>query len=58
MRSSRSLVGNTLDVDSGRWVRKDAGVGAGVDSFYEYLLKVGWRMCKEGGGGGGGYVRM
>lgn len=41
MRSRRGLVGNTLDCDSGRWVRTDAGVGAGVDSFYEYLLKVG-----------------
>jgi hypothetical protein len=40
MRSARGLVGNTLDCDSGEWVRTDAGVGAGVDSFYEYLLKV------------------
>jgi hypothetical protein len=43
MRSSRGLVGNTLDVDKGSWKRLDAGVGAGVDSYYEYLLKVGWR---------------
>ncbi len=34
------LVGNTLNVDSLSWVRFDAGIGAGVDSFYEYLLKV------------------
>ncbi|EFN53006.1 hypothetical protein CHLNCDRAFT_7049, partial [Chlorella variabilis] len=40
MRSPRGLVGNTLDCDSGAWVRTDAGVGAGVDSFYEYLLKA------------------
>lgn len=40
MRSPRGLVGNTLDCDSGQWVRTDAGVGAGVDSFYEYLLKA------------------
>lgn len=40
-RSARGLVGNTLGCDSGRWERTDAGVGAGVDSFYEYLLKVG-----------------
>lgn len=40
MRSGRGLLGNTLDCDSGAWVRLDAGVGAGVDSYYEYLLKV------------------
>ena len=40
LHSSKGLVGNTLDCDSGQWVRTDAGVGAGVDSFYEYLLKV------------------
>ena len=34
------LVGNTLDVDTLQWVRHDASVGAGIDSFYEYLLKV------------------
>lgn len=34
------LVGNTLNVDSLSWVRFDASIGAGVDSFYEYLLKV------------------
>lgn len=38
--SPRGLVGNTLSCDSGEWERTDAGVGAGVDSFYEYLLKV------------------
>lgn len=36
----RGLVGNTINVDSGQWVRRDAGIGAGVDSFYEYLLKA------------------
>lgn len=35
------LVGNTLDVDSLTWARFDASIGAGIDSFYEYLLKVG-----------------
>jgi len=33
------LVGNTLSVDTGAWARTDAGVGAGIDSYYEYLLK-------------------
>lgn len=34
-------MGNTLDVDTLSWVRFDASIGAGIDSFYEYLLKVG-----------------
>ncbi len=55
MRSSRGLVGNTLDVDLGTWKRTDSGVGAGVDSYYEYLLKVrpmsqGWAGAFTGGG--------
>jgi hypothetical protein len=33
------LVGNTLSVDTAAWTRRDAGVGAGVDSYVEYLLK-------------------
>ena len=32
--------GNVIDVQSGEWVGKMSGLGAGVDSFYEYLLKV------------------
>ncbi len=35
------LVGNTLHTDNQEWLRKDSGIGAGIDSFYEYLLKVG-----------------
>ena len=31
--------GNTVNVDSGRWTSNLAGLGAGMDSFYEYLLK-------------------
>ncbi len=29
---------------SGAWVRQDAGIGAGSDSYYEYGLKV-RRIC-------------
>ena len=25
---------------AGDWVRRDSGVGAGIDSYYEYLLKA------------------
>jgi len=28
-----------IDVESGRWVDPHVGIGAGHDSFYEYLLK-------------------
>ncbi|GJP48025.1 hypothetical protein CLOM_g7266 [Closterium sp. NIES-68] len=40
MRSAVGLVGTTLDVASGQWVEGNTGIGAGVDSFYEYLLKA------------------
>lgn len=40
MRSRLGLVGNTLDVDGPSWERLDGGIGAGIDSYYEYLLKV------------------
>ena len=39
------LVGNTLHTDNQEWLRKDSGIGAGIDSFYEYLLKVGCTFC-------------
>ena len=38
-RSPRDLLGNTLDVASGTWRNSFAGIGAGIDSFYEYALK-------------------
>ncbi|KAG8430603.1 hypothetical protein GDO86_020319 [Hymenochirus boettgeri] len=37
---SSNLVGVTLNIHTGDWVRKDSGVGAGIDSYYEYLLKA------------------
>ncbi|XP_076330874.1 ER degradation-enhancing alpha-mannosidase-like protein 1 [Tachypleus tridentatus] len=36
---STGLVGNVIDVNTGEWVGKMSGVGAGIDSYYEYLLK-------------------
>ena len=33
------LLGNVLDVVSGEWSGKLSGLGAGIDSFYEILLK-------------------
>ena len=34
-------MGNHIDVVSGKWTAQDAGIGAGVDSYFEYLLKGG-----------------
>ncbi|XP_022658502.1 ER degradation-enhancing alpha-mannosidase-like protein 3 isoform X3 [Varroa destructor] len=36
---SSDLVGTVINVNSGDWVRRDSGVGAGIDSYYEYCLK-------------------
>ncbi|CAL8353809.1 ER degradation-enhancing alpha-mannosidase-like protein 1 [Gadus morhua] len=33
------LLGNIVNIQTGQWVGKQSGVGAGMDSFYEYLLK-------------------
>ncbi|ANB13734.1 alpha-1,2-mannosidase MNL1 [Sugiyamaella lignohabitans] len=38
-RASTNLVGITIDAVSGNWQSVITGVGAGVDSFYEYALK-------------------
>uniref|UniRef100_A0A3Q3WHD0 alpha-1,2-Mannosidase n=1 Tax=Mola mola TaxID=94237 RepID=A0A3Q3WHD0_MOLML len=38
-RSDIGLVGNHIDVQSQKWVAQDAGIGAGVDSYFEYLVK-------------------
>ncbi|KAL3507753.1 hypothetical protein ACH5RR_033135 [Cinchona calisaya] len=39
-RSKINLVGAHIDVFSGEWTQKDAGIGTSIDSFYEYLLKA------------------
>lgn len=33
---------------TGDWVRRDSGVGAGIDSYYEYLLKAYVLLGDEG----------
>jgi len=35
-----NLVGNVLNVNTGDWIRRDSGVGAGIDSYYEYVAKA------------------
>lgn len=40
-RSSRTgLVGNVLNVKTGDWEGTMSGIGAGLDSYFEYLLKA------------------
>uniref|UniRef100_A0A1I8B8U9 alpha-1,2-Mannosidase n=1 Tax=Meloidogyne hapla TaxID=6305 RepID=A0A1I8B8U9_MELHA len=34
------LMGTVLNVNSGDWVRLESGIGAGIDSYYEYTLKA------------------
>ena len=43
MRSKLGLVGSTIDVETGVWVNKDAHIGGGIDSYYEYLYKC-WKL--------------
>jgi mannosidase alpha-like ER degradation enhancer 3 len=34
------LVGTVLNVENGNWVRRESGIGAGIDSYFEYSLKA------------------
>ncbi|KAI0649989.1 alpha-mannosidase [Trametes meyenii] len=39
-RSDIGLVGNTINIFTGQWTHPEVnGIGAGIDSFYEYALK-------------------
>lgn len=38
-RSKIGLFGNHINVLDGKWVAVEAGIGAGVDSYFEYLIK-------------------
>ncbi len=38
-RSAIGLVGTGIDAENGNWVGSYSGIGAGVDSFFEYALK-------------------
>ena len=38
-RSKIGLVGEEIDVETGRWVNPSSHVGGAIDSYYEYLLK-------------------
>ncbi|KAL2211747.1 glycoside hydrolase family 47, alpha-1,2-mannosidase [Sarocladium strictum] len=38
-RSRIGLIGNGIDAERGSWIGPHAGIGAGMDSFFEYALK-------------------
>jgi hypothetical protein len=38
-RSKLGLVGEEIDVETGKWLSPASHVGGGIDSYYEYLLK-------------------
>ncbi|KAL8614190.1 ER degradation-enhancing alpha-mannosidase-like protein 2 [Nucella lapillus] len=38
-RSAIGLLGNHVDVATGKWTALDSGIGGGVDSYFEYLVK-------------------
>lgn len=38
-RSEIGLIGDVIDVQSGKWISEQSHICAGVDSYYEYLFK-------------------
>ena len=38
-RSSIGLIGSGIDAETGHWVHGTTGIGAGIDSFFEYAFK-------------------
>jgi mannosidase alpha-like ER degradation enhancer 2 len=42
-RSSIGLVGDGIDIVSGKWLSTDSHVSGGIDSYYEYLWKC-WKL--------------
>ncbi|CAG8493880.1 12712_t:CDS:10 [Ambispora gerdemannii] len=39
-RSNLDLLGNVIDIQTGQWIHTASSTGAGIDSFFEYLLKA------------------
>ncbi|KAK6195946.1 hypothetical protein SNE40_001268 [Patella caerulea] len=37
---STDLMGTVINIHNGDWIRRESGVGAGIDSYYEYVLKA------------------
>jgi len=38
-RSKINLLGNHINVQDGKWTATEFGIGAGIDSYLEYLVK-------------------
>lgn len=38
-RSKLDLIGNHINTSNGHWTAIDSSIGAGVDSYFEYLVK-------------------
>jgi len=45
-RSAIGLVGESIDVETGKWTSKDSHISGGIDSYYEYLWKC-WVLFKD-----------
>jgi mannosidase alpha-like ER degradation enhancer 2 len=39
MRSDIDLVGDRIDCETGKWLSTDSHLSAGIDSYYEYMVK-------------------
>ncbi|KAI8149819.1 glycoside hydrolase [Fennellomyces sp. T-0311] len=39
-RSDIDLLGNVINIQTGQWIHTASSTGAGIDSFFEYLLKA------------------
>ncbi|EPB83370.1 ER degradation enhancer, mannosidase alpha-like 1 [Mucor circinelloides 1006PhL] len=39
-RSHLNLLGNVIDIQTGRWIHTASSTGAGIDSVFEYMLKA------------------
>ena len=48
LKQMMKTINNEWIFFSGDWVRRDSGVGAGIDSYYEYLLKAYVLLGDEG----------
>ncbi|KAG5229932.1 alpha-mannosidase MNS [Salix suchowensis] len=46
-RYESAALRTTLDMETGEWIEHSSGIGAGVDSFYEYLFKAHILFGKE-----------
>lgn len=45
-RSTLNLVGESINVETGKWTSTSSHVSGGIDSYYEYLIK-GWLLFKD-----------